>query len=159
MKWIAGLVASLGMLVGLGAPAAQAATADDSWNVPYGQLYVSAYECNSFVTACNWKTKVQLRNNGGKLMDSITNTTTVSANGISAKVTLSKDQSSAVLSGNQTQMGKVTWTKYKSNLVELSGTAKPTWTAIGITTKACVTGNGPGTYGAVSAKCAQIGLW
>lgn len=92
-------------------------------------------------------------------MDSLTNTTKITANGISAKITVSKDQSSATLTGNKTKIGTVKWTKRVSNLVELSGTAAPSITSVGITTEACLTGNGPGSYGAVSKKCAKIGLW
>lgn len=92
-------------------------------------------------------------------MDRLTNTTSIDALGISAEVTISTDQASATLSGNRTSLATVRWTKYVSNLVELSGSANPSWTAVGISTKACLTGNGPGGYGEVSAKCAQIGLW
>lgn len=153
-----GAAAAAALVIGTGG-SAQAASADNYWNVAYGQLYVSAYECNTYITSCSWYTKVQLRNNGGRIMDRLTNTTQIYANGISASVTISKDQASATLTGNQTSIGKVTWTKYVSNLVELSGKASPSWTTVGITTKACLTGNGPGGYGDVSAKCAQIGLW
>lgn len=146
-----------GMTGALATPA-MAASSENSFNVPYGTLYVSAWECNTYLTSCSWYTKVQLRNST-RIMDRITNTTKISANGISASVTISKDQVSATLSGNQTSLATVRWTKYVSNLVELSGEAKPSWTAIGITTEACLTGDGPGGYGAVSAKCAKIGLW
>ncbi len=153
-----GAAAATALMVG-SAGSAQAATAENYWNVAYGQLYVSAWECNTYVTSCSWYTKVQLRNNGGRIMDRITNTTKIYANGISASVTISKDQVSATLTGNQTSIGQVKWTKYVSNLVELSGKANPSWTTVGITTEACLTGNGPGSYGDVSAKCAKIGLW
>ncbi len=155
---LGGAAATAALLVGTGG-SAQAASSDNYWNVPYGQLYVSAYECNTYLTSCSWYTKVQLRNNGGRIMDSITNTTKIYANGISASVTISKDQPSATITGNQTSIGQVRWTKYVSNLVELSGEARPSWTAVGITTEACLTGNGPAGYGSVSAKCAKIGLW
>ncbi len=154
---VGGAVASALVLSSGGS--AQAASSYNYWNVPYGQLYVSAYECNTYVSSCSWYTKVQLRNNGGRIMDRITNTTRIYANGISASVTISKDQVSATLTGNHTSIGQVKWTKYVSNLVELSGKASPSWTTVGITTKACLTGNGPGGYGDVSSKCAQIGLW
>ncbi|MDN5684372.1 MULTISPECIES: hypothetical protein [Actinomycetes] len=141
-----------------GASGAHAASSSQSFTVPYGTLYVSAWECNTYIKSCDWYTKVQLQKNGGRIMDRITNTTTISANGINATVNVSKTPS-ATLSGNQTKMATVKWTKYVSNLVELRGTATPSWTAVGITTKSCLTGNGPGSYGEVSAKCTQIGLW
>ena len=151
--------AASALLVGSGG-AAHATSAENYWNVAYGQLYVSAWECSSFLFSCSWYTKVQLRNNGGRIMDRITNTTKIYANGISASVSISKDQASATLSGNQTSIGQVKWTKYVSNLVELSGSASPSWSAIGITTEACISGNGPGSYGEVTTpKCARIGLW
>ena len=162
-RWLRGraifiaIAAAVGISVAAVAPA-QAASSSQSFNVPYGTLFVSAYECNTFVSSCSWYTKVQLQRSS-KVMDRITNTTTIYANGISASVTISKDQSSATITGNQTKMASVKWTKYVSNLVELSGSARPSWTTIGITTEACLTGDGPGTYGAVSSKCTRIGLW
>lgn len=120
-----------------------------------------SYECNAFLTSCKWYTKVQLRNNGGRIMDVITNTTNIYANGISAKVTISKDQPLAVITANQKHIGQVRWTKRVSNLVELSGQARPSGlTTVGITVESCVTGDGPGkSNGAVTPKCAKIGLW
>ncbi len=158
MAALSTILFALGVVFG-NATTATAATASNSFNVPYGQLYVSAWECNTYISSCSWYTKVQLRNNGGRIMDRITNTTKIDALGISAEVTISKDQSSATLSGNRTSLATVRWTKYVSNLVELSGTANPSWTSVGISTEACLTGNGPGGYGDVSAKCAKIGLW
>ncbi len=138
--------------------AAHAASSSNSASVPYGTLYVSAYECNTYVTSCSWYTKVQLQNSS-KVMDSITNTTKISSNGLKATVNISKKEASATITGNQTPMVTVRWTKYVSNLVELHGEARPSWTAVGITTQACMTGNGPGSYGALSGLCAKIGLW
>jgi len=94
-------------------------------------------------------------------MDSITNTTTIYTNGVSAgsSITIGTKGSSITLVGNQTAQGTVRSTMFVSNLVELRGEASPSWTAIGITTEACLTGDGPSTYGAVSKKCARIGLF
>ncbi len=154
---LAGITVAAGMALASVSPA-NAASSSQSFTVPYGKLFVSAYECNVFMTSCSWYTKVQLQNST-KVMDSITNTTNIYVNGISASVTISKDQPSATITANQTKTATVKWTKYVSNLVELSGEARPTWTAVGITTEACLTGNGPGSYGTVSSKCTRIGLW
>jgi hypothetical protein len=121
---------------------------------------VSAYECNTYVFSCSWYTKVQLQNST-KIMDRLTNTTNIYANGFSANssITISTSGSGITLTGNQTSLATVRWTKYVSNLVELRGEASPSWTTVGLTTEACLSGDGPGSYGAVTTpKCARIGL-
>ena len=119
---------------------AQAAWSNNSWNVPYGQLYVSAYECNTYLTSCSWYTKVQAATTvAGSWRTSPTPRNLRQRNLVGHPCRGPPARPSRATGRS---IGQVRWTKYVSNLVELSGEARPSWTAVGITTEACLTGDG-----------------
>ncbi|WP_066883676.1 hypothetical protein [Carbonactinospora thermoautotrophica] len=150
------------------APVAQAAsgeepgevtvmTGDESrWSVGYGTFVVKAWHCTMYRSACDWRSETMLVNNGGRIMDWIQNRSELEAHGPSATITISKNPE-ATLTMKSRSLGEVRWKRFVSNNVVTRGQMRPSWSTAWVSVRSCGSGDGPGSYGYVSEKCAYAG--
>ncbi len=154
---IFGAVAGVAMAVTAVAPA-HATGAETPTNLHYATMVVKAWHCSLYVTACDWRSETIVSDveNGG-MMDEVTNVAELSARGISLESANIAKNPEAGLTFPSQGKGRVTWTKYISNNVSNFGQFTGIIGTVNVNVKSIGSGDGPGTYGRVDEKIAEVG--
>lgn len=144
-------------LLGAALPA-HATGAQNDFQTGYGTFRVKAYHCSVYTTACDWRSETMLINNGGRIMDTITNVSRLEAHGVDVSVRISKNPE-ATLTMVSRSLGEVRWTRFTSNNVVTRGQMQPSGGTTYVSVNSCGSGDGPSSFGFVSEKCAYAGAF
>lgn len=135
---------------------ASATGGESSWNLAYGKFTVKSWHCTLYVKSCDWRGETILTNNNG-VMQWVQNEATVVVHGVSIESLSISKSPSATIVFNEKSKAIVRWRRTVANNVNNSGNVYAGYSSTYVSVNSCGSGDGPGSYGAVSSKCVYAG--